>query len=73
MWPVQACHRSFFFKIEETEKIKVKKNEDQKANRNITSLFVRKYHLKSGSTVGSICCFATFLARADPRGSCTIP
>ena len=35
MWPAQACHRSFFFQIEEIEKkSKIERNADQKTKKN---------------------------------------
>ena len=72
MWPAQACHRSFSSKLKKIEKNW--KERGPKNKKNVFSWFVRKYHfiillLK----VTPICCFTTFLARADPRGSCTIP
>ena len=71
MWPAQECHRSFFFKIE-----KIERNADQKINKYIYFLDFWENSTSSRAPllkVTPICCFATFLARADPRGSCTIP
>ena len=70
MWPAQACHRSFFSKFK-----KLKRNENWKErgakNKKIHFLDLWGNNTSSRAlllTVTPICCFATSLARADPRG-----
>ncbi len=65
----------FFLIIEEIERISKLNGTWAKKQRNI---FLGLWeNITSSQTlllkVTHICCFSTFLARADPRGSCTIP
>ena len=55
--------------------MKIERNVDQKnKKKNFLDLWGNNTSSRALLlTVTPICCFATFLARADPRGSCTIP
>ena len=70
MWPAQACHRSFFFSNwRNWKKIENWKERGPKNKKKFLYLWENDTSSRALLlTETPICCFATFLARADPRG-----